>query len=215
MAFKRSLPTPTILWFPGASSTSFGSSIKSDLCNCLEMLCETSLKLLFDSAFTALMEHHSNSHQSFSLSLFAFKKYLYTFRLFSCNLLQTDWVVNKLFFVSCCNHVHHSFKWDHHHIQAADFADFKAEWNLLIAPSILAEFSVYNSLFKSEKLLGYCHFLLGADLFFIWNQIMLRYPMVYRINPWTTRLDAMVSFKLLQFIHILLISAGQHWAFLE
>lgn len=214
MAFKRSLPTRTILWLPGASFTSFGSLLKSDLGNCLEILCETALKLLFDSAFTALMECHSNSNQSFSLSLFAFKKYLYTFRLFLVTFLQVDWVSSKqaLFCVVFQSHISLIQVRSSSH-SSSRFCRFQS-W--MKPTHCTFNFGwIYNSLFKSEKLLGYCHFLLGADQFLIWNQIMLSYPVVYRINPWTTRLDTMVSFKLFHnsstFFWFLLVSIGHSW----
>lgn len=97
----------------------------------------------------------------------------------------------------------------------ADLADFKAEWNLLIVPLILAEILAYNSLSKSEKLLGYCHFLLEANQFFLWNQIMPRYPVIYRVNTWTARLNTVVFFKLLYnssiFYWFLLVSIECSW----
>lgn len=64
--------------------------MKSDLCNCLEILPETAPKLLFHLAFTALMECHSNSNQSFSPSLVAFNTYLYTFIRLSSRHLSAD-----------------------------------------------------------------------------------------------------------------------------
>jgi len=59
---------------------------------------------------------------------------------------------------------------------------------------------------------GFCHFFLQADQFFLLNQIVLTSPVVYRIDPWTARPKTTVSLKLFynscKFYWFLLFSIG-------
>lgn len=77
----------------------------------------------------------------------------------------------------------------------------------------LFEFSGYSSFFKSEKWLRYCHFFLWDDQFFLSNQVVFMYSVVYRINPWPARPKA--SFKLFyysfKFYWFLLFGTGGSW----